>query len=56
MRHFIIRGILTVIWLAAAIVSSLTGNWQMAALYIFLGGFFLYSAYGLWKKEKTDRT
>lgn len=52
MRHAVIRGILTVIWLAAAVVSGLAGNCQTAALYVILGILFLYSAYSIWKKEK----
>lgn len=52
MRHVYIRGILSLIWLAAAIVSGISGNFEMAALYVILGGVFLYSAYATWKKEK----
>lgn len=51
MRHVYIRGILSLIWLAAAIVSGISGNFEMAALYVILGGVFLYSAYAAWKKE-----
>lgn len=51
MRHVYIRGILSLIWLAAAIVSGMSGNFEMAALYVILGGVFLYSAYAAWKKE-----
>ena len=43
MRHVYIRGIMGLIWLAAAIV-SVSSNSQMAVLYIILGGVFLYSA------------
>lgn len=44
MRHVYIRGIMGLIWLAAAIV-SVSSNSQMAVLYIILGGVFLYSAF-----------
>lgn len=52
MRHIYIRGIMSLIWLAAATVSGVSGNLQMAGLYVILGGAFLYSAYKAWKKEK----
>ena len=52
MRHIYIRGIMSLIWLAAAIVSGVSGNLQMAGLYVILGGAFLYSAYKACKKEK----
>lgn len=45
MRHVYIRGILGLIWLAAAIVSG-------SMLYVILGAVFLYSAYATWKKGK----
>ncbi len=52
MRHVYIRGILSLIWAAAGVVSGISGNFEMAALYLGLGGIFLYSAYATWKKEK----
>ena len=52
MRHVYIRGILALIWLVAAIVSGVSGNMEMAALYVLMGGAFGYSAYTSWKKEK----
>lgn len=55
MRHMYIRGIIAVIWLAAAIVSVYLGNLEMAAFYIILGIIFLLSAYSIWKKEKDDK-
>ncbi len=51
MRHVYIRGIMGLIWLVAAILSGVSGNYPMAALYVLLGGVFLYSAYTTWKKE-----
>lgn len=51
MRHVYIRGIMGLIWLAAAIVSGMSGNPSMAVLYVILGGVFLYSAYETWKKD-----
>lgn len=55
MRHVFIRGIMGLIWLAAAIVSGMSGNLEMSILYVILGGVFLYSAYTTWKKEKSDK-
>lgn len=57
MRHVYIRGIVGLIWLAAAILSSVSGNFEMSAFYVILGGVFLYSAYTTWKKDnnKGDR-
>ena len=44
MRHVYIRGMMGLIWLAAAIVSG-------SMLYVILGAVFLYS-YATWKKGK----
>lgn len=55
MRHVFIRGIMGLIWLAAAIVSGMSGNFEMSILYVILGGVFLYSAYTTWKKEKSNK-
>lgn len=50
MRHIYIRGIISLIWFAAAIVSALSGSLAIAGIYIILGFLFLYSAYRTWKK------
>ncbi len=55
MRHVYTRGILGLIWLAAAIVSGVSGNFEMSALYVILGGVFLYSAYTTWKKDNDNK-
>lgn len=52
MRHVYIRGIMVVIWLAAAIASGVSGNVEMTVLYVALGAAFLYFAYAAWKKER----
>lgn len=52
MRHISIRGILTLIWLAAAVVSGLSGKLEWAGLYVLLGAVFGYSCYASWKKYK----
>lgn len=52
MRHIYIRGFFSIIWLAAAIISALSGSFETAGLYILLGGIFFYSAYTMWRKEK----
>ena len=56
MRHVYIRGILGLVWLAAAIAGIMSGRVETAALYTVLGAVFLYSAYAHWKKNgKGDR-
>ncbi|MCI8282738.1 MAG: hypothetical protein HFI76_13885 [Lachnospiraceae bacterium] len=44
-----------IVWLAVAVVSIGSGNVAMAALYVILSGVFLYSAYGIWKKERDKK-
>lgn len=55
MRHAYIRGILSIIWLAVAIISRISGNLEMALLYAVIGFAFLYSAYSMWKKETNGK-
>ena len=55
MRHAYIRGILALIWLAAAVVSGLSGNLEWAGLYVLMGAVFGYSAWASWKKAKNDK-
>ena len=55
MRHIYIRGFIGLIWLAAAIVCGVSGNFPMMGLYLVLAGVFLYSAYATWKKEKDGK-
>lgn len=55
MRHVYIRGMLSVIWLIAAIACGISGSFEMVILYLVMCGLFLYSAYATWKKEK-DKT
>ena len=55
MRHVYIRGIVGFIWLAAAVISGVSGNFEMSILYVILGGGFLYSSYDIWKKEKDNK-
>ena len=55
MRHIYIRGIIGLIWLVAAIVCGVSGNFPMMGLYLVLAGVFLYSAYAAWKKEKDGK-
>lgn len=54
MRHMYIRCILALIWLIAAIITCVSGNWAMTGLYAVMCGVFAYSAYAIWKKE-TDK-
>lgn len=55
MRHTYTRGILTVIWLAAAIVSGICENLPAASLYAITGGLFACSVRAAWTKEKKDK-
>ena len=55
MRHVVIRGILALIWLAAAAVSGLSGNLEWAGLYVLMGAAFGYSAWASCKKAKNDK-
>ena len=54
MRHIVIRGILALIWLAAAVVSGLSNNLEWAGLYVLMGAAFGYSAWASRKKTKND--
>ncbi len=51
MRHVWVRSILALIWLAAAVVSGLSGNIEMTLIYVIIGGVFLYFAYTTWRKK-----
>ena len=55
MRHVYIRGILALIWLAAAAISGVSGNLEWAGLYVLMGAAFGSSAYASGKKEKNDK-
>jgi len=55
MRHVYIRIVISLIWLAAVLVSGISGNLENAALYALPGAVILYSAYAAWKKEKDSR-
>ena len=48
MRHVWIRGILALVWLAAALISG-------GALFVIMGMVFLISAYSAWKWEKNGK-
>lgn len=55
MRHIIIRAILAVIWLVAAVVCGVSGKVAMAVFYGIMCGLFLYFAYIALKKKKIDK-
>lgn len=55
MRHVFIRGLAGLVWLAAAIVSGVSGKFELAVLYVILGGVFLYTAYTTWKNQKKHK-
>ena len=50
-----IRLIVGIVWLIAAVVCCLQENYPFAGLYAVLGIAFLLSAYMSWKKEKGKR-
>lgn len=52
MRHFYFRLIFGIVWLVAAVVSTVKSNFSFAALYAVLGIVFLWSAYSIRKKGK----
>ena len=51
MRHVVIRGVLALVWLAAAMFSGVSGKLEWAGLYVLLGAAFGYSAWAAWKKR-----
>ena len=55
MRHIVIRLAVGIIWLVAAAVSCVQGNYLFAGWYAVLGIAFLLSVYMGWKKEKDKR-
>lgn len=55
MRHFYLRLVLGIVFVACMIYSFITANIQFALLYLAMGGAFLFSAYSLWKKNKDNR-
>lgn len=55
MRHFYVRFILGIVFVACMIFSLITMNIPFALLYLVLSVAFLFSAYSLWKKEKDNR-
>lgn len=55
MRRIYIRGILALVWAAAAIVSGVSGRMEMAGVYMIMGGIFLYSAYTAWNRAKNGK-
>ena len=55
MRHIYIRGLMAFIWLAAAIYSAVSGNLEMAGLYLLMFLAFSVSAYIVWKNRTGGR-
>jgi hypothetical protein len=55
MRHVYIRGILALTWLAAAVVSGVSGNLELTGLYVLMGAAFGYSACASRKKAKSGK-
>jgi len=55
MRHCYFRIVMSLIWMVCAVVCTVNGNDSMAVLYGGVGIVFGYTAYEIWKKEKTGR-
>ncbi len=55
MRHIYIRGVIGLIWLAAAIVCGVSANFPMMGLYLVLAAIFLYFTYAGWKNDKDGK-
>lgn len=55
MRHVYFRGIIGLVWLAAAIVSGMSGHFAMAVFQVALGVVFLCASYTLWQKERDQK-
>lgn len=55
MRHVYFRGIIGFVWLAAAIVSGMSGHFSMAVFQVALGVVFLCASYTLWQKERDQK-
>ena len=55
MRHVYFRGIIGLVWLAAAIVSGMSGPFAMAVFQVALGVVFLCASYTLWQKERNQK-
>ena len=53
MRHCYIRLVIGLVWVVAALSCIVRGNLSMTVLYGALGVVFMYTAYTIWKKEKT---
>ena len=52
MRHMFIRLAIGLVWMAAAVISVIKLNFSMVIFSGFMGIFFLYSAYDLWRKRE----
>lgn len=55
MRHCIIRFIVGIVWITAAVFSAVKSDFLFAAIYAVLGIAFLFSAYSAWMKGKGNR-
>ena len=51
MRHIYMQGIIGLIWLVAAIVCGIPGNFPMMGLYIVLAGALLYFICSIEKRK-----
>ena len=52
MRHMLMRLVIGLVWIVAAVISAVKLNFSMAICSGIMGSFFLYSAYDLWRKRE----
>jgi len=52
MRHMVMRGIIGLVWLVAAVVSAISLNFPMVFFFGVMGVAFLGSAYSIWRKRE----
>lgn len=52
MRHIVIRLIVGIVWLIAAVVACLHGSYAFAGVYAALGIALIVSGYAGWKKRR----
>lgn len=50
MRHMLMRLVIGLVWLVAAVGSAVALNYSMAIFFGIMGVAFLYNAYNIWKK------
>ena len=52
MRHMLMRLVIGLVWIVAAVISIVKLNFSMAICSGIVGIFFLYNAYSIWRKRE----